>query len=87
MDIRENMDNKKYTKITEWMAKAIQPDSKVSASDQIAICLALTKAVEEVEPIYNKYNKKRKPKKKTANLLGDEFAGEVFRGMMKFSDL
>lgn len=80
------MDNKKQIKISQWMAKAIQPDSKVSASDQMAICLALMKAVEEVEPIYNKYNNKKK-QKKTANLLGDEFAEKVFRGMMKFSDL
>jgi uncharacterized protein YifE (UPF0438 family) len=87
MDIGGNMDNKKCIKITEWMAKATQPDSKVSASDQMAICFAVMKAVEEVEPIYNKYNKKRKPKKKTANLSGEEFAEKVFWEMMKFSDL
>lgn len=83
------MDKEKQVKVSDWMAKAISPDSKVSPVDQLRIGVVMLKAIEEIEPIYDKYNapKKRKPKKDTANLLGDEFAREVFKGMMKFSDL
>ena len=83
------MDKEKQIKISNWMGEAISPDSKISPIDQFRVGIAVMKAIEEIEPIYDKYNapKKRKSKKDTANLLGDEFAREVFKGMMKFSDL
>jgi len=81
------MDIEKINKISKWMGEAILPESKVSSVDRLKITLAVMKAIEEVEPIYDRYNAPKKTKKDTANLLGDEFAREVFKGMMKFSDL
>lgn len=85
------MNHAKVEKIIKWLGESVTDfdGGKISLEDYLAICAIELRMVKAMEPIYDKYHKKKEKPKQTADLLADcmgtEFAANALRGFVNFA--